>query len=275
MSVTKIRVGDVELTRVGYAEIGVEPAAVGLTPEQVASVSWAGPPWTDGPQVRAAAAAWVISSGDATIVVDPAQAVDDILRSDTDAAAHQEAFAQQLAAAGFPRERVTHAIATHLDGIGMFAWRNDDGSWVPFFPNAPILMSQRELERVDTLRPPAPGTEALAALRALGAVQVVTGAVERITEHVTIEFTGGHSTGHQIVRVESKGDRAAMLGHLAVSPFHVAMEQCPAFHEEPEPARSWLETLRSEGSVLVGPLWPEPGAGRWESGRLVPAGRPD
>ena len=91
----------------------------------------------------------MIESGDARIVVDPAFAADEILRNDNDAAAHQEAFAALLAAAGFPRESFTHAIATHYEGVGMLAWRNDDGSWERFFPNAPILMSQRELDAID------------------------------------------------------------------------------------------------------------------------------
>ena len=34
-----------------------------------------------------------------------------------------------LTSAGFPRESFTHAIATHYEGVGMLAWRNDDGSW--------------------------------------------------------------------------------------------------------------------------------------------------
>ena len=103
--------------------------------------------WADGAEVRAGVAAWVIESGDARIVVDPACSADEILRNDNDAAAHQEAFAALLEAAGFPRESFTHAIATHYEGVGMLAWRNDDGSWERFFPNAPILISQPRARR--------------------------------------------------------------------------------------------------------------------------------
>ena len=31
----------------------------------------------------------------------------------------------------------------------MWAWRTDDGAWVPFFPNAEILVDQRELDAID------------------------------------------------------------------------------------------------------------------------------
>ena len=54
-----------------------------------------------------------------------------------------------MAGAGLPRESITHAVGTHIEGIGMFAWRNDDGAWAPFFPNARLMYSQRELDALD------------------------------------------------------------------------------------------------------------------------------
>ena len=142
MTSETLQIGDVLLTRVSYAEVEVEPEQVGLTAEEVTS-SGAPSEWVSGAKPRASASAWIIDHAGARIVVDPAGAVDDILRNDNDAAAHQEAFAALFEEAGYPRERITHAVATHLDGIGMLAWRNDDGSWAPFFPNAPILMSPK------------------------------------------------------------------------------------------------------------------------------------
>src|SRR5450755_3892151 len=108
MTTNTVRVGDVMLTRVGYADVGIDPARVGLSAEDVAGVAWAEPTWAHDGEVRVGAAAWVIESGDARIVVDPAIAADDILRNDTDAAAHQEAFAALLDEAGFPRDTFTH-----------------------------------------------------------------------------------------------------------------------------------------------------------------------
>ncbi len=177
--------------------------------------------------------AWVIQSGDARIVVDPAQAADDILRSDADAAAHQEAFSAVLDAAGVPRDSVTHVIATHLDGIGMIAWRNPDGSWVPFFPNAPILMQQREMDAIDAGTHKPDRMEVLAELRDQGAVQAVTGDHLQVTADVALEFTGAHTPGHQIVRINSDGEAAVMLGHLAVSPLHLATGACAQQHPDP------------------------------------------
>jgi hypothetical protein len=128
VSVNRVDVGNVTLTRVGYADVDIAPEAVGLSARDIAAVGWATPLWAQGDQLRAGAAAWIIESGDACIVVDPALAADEILRNDYDAAVHQAAFAALLADAGFAREAITHAIATHVEGIGMFAWRNDDGT---------------------------------------------------------------------------------------------------------------------------------------------------
>jgi glyoxylase-like metal-dependent hydrolase (beta-lactamase superfamily II) len=261
-----VRVGNVLLTRVGYADITVDPARVGLDAEQIHSVPWAEPLWADGDEVRAGAAAWVIDSGDTRIVVDPAFAADEVLRTDADAALHQEAFAGLLADAGFARESFTHAIATHYEGVGFLAWRNDDGSWVRFFPNAPILMAQRELDAIDA---GAVRSESiLPELRAGGAVQGI-GDHERITNEVSIEYTGGHAPGHQIVRVDSGGAHAVIVGHLAVSPLHFATGPCPQQHPDPELANTWVENLRAEDTVLIGPLWPSPAAARWDGRQLV------
>ncbi len=210
----------------------------------------------------------MIESGDARIVVDPACAADDILRTEADAAAHQEAFAALLAEAGFPRESFTHAVATHYEGVGMFAWRNDDGSWTRFFPNAPILMSQTELDAMDA------GELFMEAvmpqLRAHGAVAAVDGDQVDLTDDVTLELTGGHSPGHQVVRVHSRGEQAVIVGHLAVSAVHLGTGYCPEEHIDPDRALVVMDKLLAEDAVLIGPLWPEPGAGRMVDGRFLP-----
>src|SRR5690349_119251 len=122
MTTNTVAVGRVALTRVGYVDVNIDPAIAGLTPAQIAEVPWAEPTWADGAELRAGAAVWVIDDAGTRIAVDPAQAADPILRSDADAAAHQAAFADLLSAAGMPRESFTHAIATHVEGIGMWAW---------------------------------------------------------------------------------------------------------------------------------------------------------
>jgi glyoxylase-like metal-dependent hydrolase (beta-lactamase superfamily II) len=265
-----IRVGGVILTRVGYADVGIDPARVGLMVEQIEAVPWAEPLWAEGREVRAGAAVWVIQDGDARIAVDPAQAADDIIRTDDDAAFHQEAVAALLEAAGMPRESFTDAISTHVEGIGMWAWRNDDGSWSPFFPNAPILVPQRELDAIDRGEHPSPVHPAFTELRALGVYKAVDDG-HRVSTNVSLEHVGAHTPGHQFVRVSSGGEHAVMVGHLAVSPLHLVTGRCPQQHPKPDDAQRRIEALLDEDAVLIGPLWPAPGAGRWDGKQLVAA----
>ena len=271
MTVRTMRVGDVELTRVGYADVTADAGRVGLTPDEVRAVSWGEPLWADDGQVRVGVAAWVIESGDECIVVDPANVADDILRTDADAAMHQTNFAATLAEAGVTRDNVTTVIATHLDGIGMLAWRNDDGSWSPFFDGAPILLSSRELDAIDAETHCPSRTEVLAQVRAAGAVEAVASDQFAVTDEVTLEFTGAHTPGHQIVRIDSGGESAVIVGHLAVSPLHLVTGRCPQQHPDPDLAQKIVEALRDEdGTLLIGPLWPDPGAGRWDGATFVP-----
>jgi glyoxylase-like metal-dependent hydrolase (beta-lactamase superfamily II) len=266
VTVNTIKIGSATLTRLGYADVTVPAEAVSVTAAHIRDTDWAEPLWAEGDMARAAAAAWLIESGDARIVVDPALAADDILRSGPDASAHQSAFAALFADAGVPLESITHTIATHIDGIGMFAWR-DDG-WIPFFPNAPLMLSQRELDAFDNGYH-ASGEEALAELRALGAVEAVEPDVLRVTNDVVIEYTGGHGPGHQIVRVESGSESAVILGHLATTPLALTAGVSPGAHIDSEKAWTILAALRDSGVILVGPLWPAPGAGRWDGERFV------
>ena len=113
-------IGDATLVRVPYADVLVDAEVVGLTPDAGRARSdWAAPTWAEGGQVRVGAAVWIIESDGRRIVVDPAQAADDILRDGPDAAFHQEAVAAALAAAGLParvdrhRDRDPHRRHRH------------------------------------------------------------------------------------------------------------------------------------------------------------------
>lgn len=75
-----------------------------------------------------------------------------------------------------------------------------------------------------------------------------------------------HNPGHCAFHV---GAEATYVGHLAVTPLHLATGPCPPQHADPEGAWTWLEAVKADGRILVGPLWPSPGALRWD-----PAGHP-
>ena len=260
MEVTRLDVGHVGLRRVPYADVLVDANVVSLTPDQVASIEWAEPVWAEAHRVRVAAAVWIIEANGRRIVVDPAQAADDILRTGPDAYVHQEAVAGLLADAGCPRASVDTVIASHIDGIGMIAWAGDDG-WSPFFPNAEVLVSRRELDAIRDATAYRPqGGDALLALDDQGVVTAI-GDEHVVADGVTVVWTGGHCPGHQIVQIDSHGSEATLVGHLALTPLHCVCASTG--HLDPAVATDAIDRLRDSRQLLAGPLWPSPGAARW------------
>lgn len=67
----RFTIGDIKLSRVEYFDVALDPDAVSLTPEQVASVPSAVPAWAnEAGQVLVGQAMWVLESAGTTIVVD-------------------------------------------------------------------------------------------------------------------------------------------------------------------------------------------------------------
>jgi glyoxylase-like metal-dependent hydrolase (beta-lactamase superfamily II) len=266
MALPTFDVGGTRLTRVPYFDIALGPEVAGLTGAEVAAIPWAVPVWADDDQqVIVGQAVWVIEAGDRVLVVDPCGAADTFLRSGADAVTHQDAVGAALTAAGFAPDRVDAVILSHLDGIGMAAAVDADGAWTPFFRRARIVVSAAELERVRA-HPGIQGAAALLALVAQGAVDAV-GARHEPAPRVEMVVTGGHTAGHAVVRITDEGRVGAVfIGHLAVSPLDFAVETKATAHEDVATAAPLVEAeLRGAAAdqrLLIGPLWPVPGAAR-------------
>jgi glyoxylase-like metal-dependent hydrolase (beta-lactamase superfamily II) len=86
---------------------------------------------------------------------------------------------------------------------------------------------------------------------------------------VWVEHVGAHTPGHVFVHVSSGGREAIMLGHVVVTALHLVTGLCPQQHPDPEAAQRRIDALLDEDAVLIGPLWPTPGAGRWDGKQLV------
>jgi glyoxylase-like metal-dependent hydrolase (beta-lactamase superfamily II) len=255
-------VGDIVLTQVPYFDVPLDPDVIGFTAEQVSAVPWGEPVWADPDgRVLVGQALWVIDTGDRTIVVDPCGASDAFLRTGAEAVAHQAAVVSAMASAGFPVDDVDTVVMSHLDGIGMVAAVDGQGGWAPLFPCARIVITNAELAHVRR-HPDTSGRAALLELLAQGYVDG-TEAAREIADGVTLELTAGHTPGHPVVRV---GDEAMFLGHLAVNPVQVCGEIGTDAHTDPTTAfiavESALAWAAERSALVIGPLWPEPGAGR-------------
>jgi glyoxylase-like metal-dependent hydrolase (beta-lactamase superfamily II) len=259
----RLRVGDIELTRVQYFDIPLDPAVANLTSEAVRAIPWAAPHWaTDDAQVLIGQALWFVVSGGRVVVVDPCGASDEFLRTGPDAVAHQERVVAAVSAAGFAVEDVDTVVLTHLDGIGMAAAVTPDGGWAPLFPDARIVMTRVELEYLAT-HDDVPGLQALRALIERGVVDGVEEGHE-VAPGVCLSLTAGHSPGHAVLRLSSRGEDGVMLGHLAITPLQFAAPMSEHAHLDARGAQAALDALIAEsanrGTLLIGPLWPEPGA---------------
>jgi glyoxylase-like metal-dependent hydrolase (beta-lactamase superfamily II) len=271
--IARYELGDVTLTRVPYFDVALGPEVVGLTPAQVDAIAWSRPTWVnaDG-QALVGVAGWVVESQGRVLLVDPCGAADGFIRSGPEAIGHQDAFVAAMRGAGFAPERVDAVVLSHLDGIGMAAASEPGGGWGPLFPNARVVLTAAELAWL------AGETEVggLDALRVLIAGGLVDGVDDdhRFTDEVRFERTGGHSPGHAVIHVESAGAHAVLLGHLALSPLRLATLPHTG-HIDDATANAWLapfvERAAAEALLLVGPLWPFPGAARFTADCVVVA----
>lgn len=258
-----IDLGNLRLTRVLYLDAAIDPEPTGLDAATVRSVSWASPDWATDGQVRAASCVWVVSDRERHIALDPSGNIDEILHDPATTAAHQAAYASAFLDAGLPIESIDTVLLSHIESIGLTAVRERDG-WGRFFPNARVLMSDAASAHFDDHPPEGDVGAAFSALRAAGLVDTFADGDE-IVPGLRAEWTGMHDPGHCAFHV---GVEATYVGHLAVTPLHLATGPCPPQHADPDGAWSWLESVK-DGRILLGPLWPSPGALRWG-----PAGHP-
>lgn len=267
-----LQIDNLKLTRVEYLSLPVPGELIGLTDEQTKQVTWLTEPWAIDGQVVISANAWFVEAGDKRIVLDPVQAVDVVIRADEAAEQqHQDALKDTFTQAGFSPETIDMVLMSHIEGVGMVAKRVA-GEWQPFFPNAKVLISAAQLEEFENNISSA--TEAaddpvVACWQALIAQGVVTtyDDGEEIVPGLKAEVTHEHCVGHAVFHL---GDETTFIGHLAVSPAHLATGPCEALNENAEGSYMALHRVASEGQNLIGPLWAAPGIGCWQNQQLTP-----
>jgi glyoxylase-like metal-dependent hydrolase (beta-lactamase superfamily II) len=249
------------LRRVLYADALVPPDIAGLTVAQVQAVPWRVPQWGEGEEIRASASAWVVDAGGRRLVLDPMQAADGVLHDPVAEQDHQRAISEVFDAAGIPRTSVDTVVASHVEGIGMICERGADGSWRPFFPNARVLISEAALEYFRRGVISDDSTPVWQRLFDDDLVDTFADGDE-IVPGMRAEVSAAHNPGHTVFHFGA-GPKATFVGHLAVSPLHLATGLCPQQHPEPERAWELLRSYADDGRLLIGPLWPSPGFGRW------------
>ncbi|MPY96253.1 MAG: MBL fold metallo-hydrolase [Acidimicrobiia bacterium] len=173
-------------------------------------------------------------------------------------------FIDRLAAAGVAPEDVDYVVCTHLhvDHVG---WNTHlvDGEWVPTFPNATYVMNSTEF---DFWKPGNPASAAIeinagvfedSVLPAFDRDQVDLWDGDREIDGVLhLETATGHTPGHAVAWLESKGERAVFAGDSMHSPMQVYEPSLGcAFDIDAAAAtaarRGLLETCVERGALLL------------------------
>ena len=177
-------------------------------------------------------------------------------------------YLRALAAQGVRPEDVDFVMCTHLhaDHVG---WNTQwqDGRWVPTFPNARYVISEKELAHFQAqASPPTPIVESVLPVVAAGQAQLVRTDFA-LDDTVSLQPTPGHTPGHFAVVLQSGAGRAVMTGDMMHTPV-----QChhPEWAARPDwdPAmasatrRAFLDAHCETDTLVCTAHFPAPSVGR-------------
>jgi glyoxylase-like metal-dependent hydrolase (beta-lactamase superfamily II) len=269
------QIGDVRITRVAEME-GPSPGTflfAEATPEKLLQHAWLKPHFlTDDGRIIASIHAFVIESEGKSIVVDTCVG-NDKPRDVGPWNLRKGRFLEDLAEAGFPRERIDTVLCTHLhvDHVG-WNTRLERGKWVPTFPNARYLIGRKEwaywkdgadggdkVVQTDSVRP----------IIYAGLADFVD-ADHKVTSEVWLEPTPGHTPGHVSVRISSNGEDAVITGDLMHHPVQCSEPRWASnFDVDADAARKtrreFLERYRDGKTLVLGTHFATPTGGRVEA----------
>ena len=175
-------------------------------------------------------------------------------------------FLDRLAEKGVAPEDVTHVLLTHLhvDHVG-WNTRLVDGDWVPTFPNATYVMTERELERRDPARGAAEAPEAAnlpyldsvaPLLDGRAKVEVVQGDEADWLPGIGFEPVPGHAPGMMAVRLRDDGDEALFVADVMHQPIQVynpgwSSRYCEDKDLATETRRRVLDAAARSGALIL------------------------
>ncbi|MBL7192037.1 MBL fold metallo-hydrolase [bacterium] len=124
----------------------------------------------------------------------------------------------ELKRLGLKPEDITHVVNTHLhfDHCGGNTKLDEHGNIIPAFPKAQYCIQKQEWD--DGLNPNSRSKasylkENLSPIKQAGLLRLLKGD-EEVVPGVQVIMTGGHTRGHQIVKISSEGETAVYLADL-------------------------------------------------------------
>lgn len=169
----------------------------------------------------------------------------------------------ELAAAGVDPLGVELVLISHVhdDHIG---WNVDDRA-APTFPNARYVIHRADWELMADTTDEEDREIFAAVLEPLDHAGVVELSQESfaVSDELRLEHAPGHTPGHQVLVIDSNGDRAVVSADLVNHPAQL-MQPGLAGASDMDPDRaiatraSWLERIEREGSVVAPAHFAEP-----------------
>ena len=265
------QIGDVSITRVQEFEApGMRFLLPDATRENLEKIDWIGPYVDAQGEAVGSVHSLLLEVGERCIIVDTC------IGNDKDRLPmkfwHQRhgPFLEDLAAAGFPVERIDTVVCTHLhvDHVG-WNTRLIDDRWVPTFPNARTLVVKSEWEHWnqedDETMQKVLG-DSVQPLFDEGLVDLVN-EDHAVAEGVWLESTPGHTPGHVAVRIRSRGEEAVITGDLVRHPAQFAHPGWDDLADSDaaladRTRRDFMERFADTPTLVIGTHFAGPTAGR-------------
>lgn len=155
---------------------------------------------------------------------------------------------RNLAAIGVHPDEITHVILTHLhfDHAGGCTQLDAAGKALPVFRNARHVVQQAEWDDATARKPELAGAyfeQDFLPLRESGVLDLVESDT-RVVPEISVELTGGHTRGQQIVHLGSEPSHAVFLADLCPFTAHMPTMWSMAYDQFP------LEQRRAKPRVL-------------------------
>jgi glyoxylase-like metal-dependent hydrolase (beta-lactamase superfamily II) len=181
-------------------------------------------------------------------------------------------YEKQLTAAGLRTSDIDFVMCTHLhvDHVG-WNTRLENGRWVPTFPRAKYLFSERELAYWTEKHNSDPAklpwiTDSVLPIVEAGRAEPVK-SDHALTDLVELVPSPGHTIDHFCVRIGTPGEDAIITGDMVHSPVQIRYPEIGMFNDysssqAEETRRRLFDELSESATLLCSAHFPSPSSGR-------------